>query len=199
MLHSTIFSGFTKGDVMDIVDYAEKIKSCLTNCEATIDFHPLQTDDAVKSVIDIFKTCHEKGGTVWFVGNGGSSSIASHMAIDYSKNGGVRAMAFNDVAAITCMANDLGYHNIFAQQLEYHMRDGDVLVAISSSGKSPNIINAVKMAKSDVITFSGFSPDNPLREMGDYNFYVPYSQYGIVEISHLAILHYILDIICGVA
>lgn len=157
--------------------------------------------DAFTKIIGFFKQCHESGNTVWFVGNGGSSSIASHMAIDYSKNGGIRAMAFNDIAAITCMGNDVGYENIFSQQLEYQFKAGDILVAISSSGKSQNILNAVNTAKKlgRVITLSGFSADNPLRGMGNINFYIPATEYGMVEICHLALLHCILDIICGVA
>ena len=82
-----------------------------------------------------------------FVGNGGSAGIASHLAIDFSKNGGMRAMAFNDPSALTCLGNDLGYENVFAKQIEFHGRAGDLLIAISSSGRSPNILNAVKAAR----------------------------------------------------
>lgn len=174
----------------------DSLKFSVVNGESTDNL-----PNAFTKIIELFDQCHEGGNTVWFIGNGGSSSIASHMAIDYSKNGGIRAMAFNDVAAITCMGNDVGYENIFAQQLEYQFKAGDILVAISSSGKSPNILNAVNTAKKlgRVITLSGFSPDNPLREAGNINFYIPATEYGLVEICHLTILHCILDIICGVA
>ena len=57
-----------------------------------------------------------------FVGNGGSAGICSHLAIDFSKNGGLRAMAFNDPSALTCLGNDLGYENVFAKQIEFHGR-----------------------------------------------------------------------------
>lgn len=183
-----------------ITNYFAKLSDSLNSCMVTGESGPV-ISDAFTKIIGLFKQCHEDGNTVWFIGNGGSSSIASHMAIDYSKNGHIRSMAFNDVAAITCMGNDVGYENIFAQQLEYQFKPGDILVAISSSGKSPNILNAVNTAKKlgRVITLSGFSPNNPLREMGDINFYVSESEYGLVEICHLTILHCILDIICGVA
>src|SRR5580704_1277031 len=82
-----------------------------------------------------------------FIGNGGSAGIASHLAIDFSKNGGLRALAFNDPSALTCFGNDLGYENVFAKQLEFHARPGDLLIAISSSGMSPNILGAVKEAR----------------------------------------------------
>ena len=135
-----------------------------------------------------------------FIGNGGSAGIASHCAIDYSKNGGIRSTAFNDGAALTCLGNDLGYENVFAKQIDLHARPGDLLMAISSSGKSMNILKAVDIARERgcaVFTFSGFSPDNPLRTFGDLNFFVDSPEYGFVEISHLALIHSLLDLEMG--
>jgi len=91
---------------------------------------------------------------------------------------------------------------VFAKQLEFHARPGDVLIAISSSGKSPNIINAVKMARErgcTVVTYSGFSENNALRRTGDVNFYVRGQdmEYGFVEVAHLALCHAVLDIDMG--
>jgi D-sedoheptulose 7-phosphate isomerase len=143
---------------------------------------------------------HARGNKIMFVGNGGSAGISSHMAIDYSKNGGLRATAFNDPAALTCLGNDLGYEQVFAKQLELHLRSGDLLVAISSSGRSPNILNAVAVARSGgcrITTLSGFSADNELRHAGDINFYVESTEYGFVEIAHLALCHAVLDIEMG--
>jgi D-sedoheptulose 7-phosphate isomerase len=135
-----------------------------------------------------------------FIGNGGSAGISSHLAIDYLKNGGIPALAFNDGASITCLANDLGYENVFAKQIDMHGRNGDLLIAISSSGRSPNILNGVASARQrgmDVVTLSGFTPDNPLRAAGDVNFYVDNDVYGFVEISHLALCHAFLDMKMG--
>src|SRR6516164_2469663 len=123
---------------------------------------------------------HDAGNKIIFVGNGGSAGIASHLAIDFSKNGGLRALAFNDASALTCLGNDLGYENVFAKQLEFHARAGDLLIAISSSGRSPNILAAVATArerKLGVVTLSGFDADNDLRRSGDVNFYVGARQY----------------------
>lgn len=131
------------------------------------------------------------------VGNGGSAGIASHMAIDFSKNGGMRALAFNDGSALTCLGNDLGYEEVFARQLDLHARAGDVLMAISSSGRSRNILRAVETARRrgcGVVTLSGFMPDNPLRALGDVNFYLPSHEYGFVEVGHLALIHCLLDL-----
>jgi D-sedoheptulose 7-phosphate isomerase len=149
---------------------------------------------------DAAHQAHRAGNKIIFVGNGGSAGIASHLAIDFSKNGGLRSLAFNDAAALTCLANDLGYDNVFAKQLEFHARPGDLLIAISSSGKSPNILNAVKAARAQdcgVVTFSGFTEDNDLRKGGDINFYVKSYEYGFVEVAHLTLCHAVLDIDMG--
>ena len=143
---------------------------------------------------------HDSDNKIIFVGNGGSAGIASHLAIDFSKNGGLRALAFNDPSALTCLGNDLGYENVFAKQLEFHARPGDLLIGISSSGRSPNILAAVKMARArdcKVVTFSGFTEENDLRKTGDINFFVRSREYGFVEVSHLALCHAVLDIDMG--
>lgn len=144
--------------------------------------------------------CHDAGNKIIFIGNGGSAGIASHLAIDFSKNGGLRAQAFNDACALTCLANDLGYENVFAKQIDFLGRSGDLLVAISSSGNSPNIIAGVTMARKksiNVVTFSGFDKNNSLRRAGDMNFYIKSREYGFVEVAHLSLCHAILDIDMG--
>lgn len=146
------------------------------------------------------RATHDAGNKLMFIGNGGSAGIASHMAIDYSKNGGIRSTAFNDGAALTCIGNDLGYENVFAKQVDLHARPGDLLIAISSSGQSMNILKAADVARErgcTVYTFSGFKPENPLRNYGDLNFYVDSKEYGFVEITHLALIHSILDLEMG--
>lgn len=135
-----------------------------------------------------------------FIGNGGSAGISSHMAEDFTKNGGVRSVTFNDAALLTCYANDYGWDEAFAKCVYHYGAGGDVLVGISSSGASKNICNAAAAAKAmgiTPVTLSGFSPDNPLRGMGTINFWVPSRQYGFVETAHAALLHAILDIANG--
>lgn len=160
----------------------------------------LSLDDSVSWACGVAKSLKGTTGKIMFVGNGGSMGIASHLAIDFTKNGGVPAIAFSDPAALTCVSNDLGYDQVFSRQIEVHGQKGDLLVAISSSGQSMNILNAVRAARikgCDILTLSGFNPDNPLRKEGDINFYVPSSEYGIVEIAHMTIIHSILDIMMG--
>jgi D-sedoheptulose 7-phosphate isomerase len=163
-------------------------------------FKKLSLEDGCEWLRKTAHETHDAGNKIIFVGNGGSAGIASHLAIDFSKNGALRALAFNDPAALTCLGNDLGYENVFAKQLDFHSRPGDLLIAISSSGRSPNILGAVKMARSrdcKVVTYSGFDPDNELRRTGDVNFYVRSREYGFVEVAHLALCHAVLDIDMG--
>ena len=122
------------------------------------------------------------------------------MAADFSKSGNIRAVAFNDSSMLTCLGNDLGYENVFAKQIEMHARQGDMLVAISSSGRSANILKGVAAARTmgcAVLTISGFLSDNPLRRIGDVNMWVNSGEYGFVEIAHLALCHAILDMAMG--
>ncbi|MEW6386727.1 MAG: SIS domain-containing protein [Thermodesulfobacteriota bacterium] len=138
------------------------------------------------------------GGKLFFIGNGASAAISSHMATDFWKNGGMRALAFNDGALLTCMGNDYGYEEVFAKPIERFADPGDILMAISSSGQSKNILLGVDAARRQgcrVLTLSGFQADNPLRRRGDLNFYVPAQQYGPVEVLHHSICHCLLDTI----
>ena len=160
----------------------------------------LELAEAVNQVIVQARRAHAAGNKLIFVGNGGSAAIASHMATDYSKNGEIRSLALNDSSMLTCLSNDLGYDQVFAKQIELHARPGDIVIAISSSGRSANILNAVKAARAArcaVVGLSGFAADNPLRSLGDINFYIASNRYGFVEIGHLTICHAILDFICG--
>ena len=135
---------------------------------------------------------------VYFIGNGASAAIASHMAADFLKSAGIAAQCFNDGALTTCLSNDLGYEHVFSTPITAHARKGDLLVAISSSGESENILNGVDAAYRAgcyVMTLSGRKPNNRLRNLGDVSFYVPSDEYGMVEVCHHAICHAILDMV----
>lgn len=158
--------------------------------------HILSLDNGFEYYIRCIKSACQRSGKLMFIGNGGSAGIASHLAIDYSKNGHVPAITFTDASALTCLSNDYGYEHAFAKQIEFHGRKEDVLIAISSSGRSSNILNAVKSARQigcKIITFSGFQEKNPLRQLGDINFYVASSEYGFVEVAHVGLGHAALD------
>ena len=157
-------------------------------------------DSAISWAVKAVEARRAGGAKLMFIGNGGSAAIASHMAIDYNKNGGIPSVAFNDAASLTCLANDLGYERVFAHQIETFGRTGDMLIAISSSGSSRNILEAVSSAKKldiEVLTLSGFQSENELRKTGDMNLYVPNREFGFVEIAHLALCHAVLDLTMG--
>lgn len=136
-----------------------------------------------------------------FIGNGASASIASHMATDFWKNAGVPAVAFNDSSLLTAISNDLGYRYVFEKPVQFFGQPDDILIAISSSGQSENILRAVSAAQElgvNIITLSGFKEENPLRVMGHLNFYVPSISYGLVEVAHHAICHFVVDKLCTI-
>ena len=152
--------------------------------------------EGIERAVKIVNEIESANKKVMMVGNGGSAGIASHQAVDYWKNGGVRATAFNDSSLLTCISNDFSYAEVFSVPIKKFADKGDSVFCISSSGGSKNILNAAEQGKKSgcsVITFSGFKTDNPLRKMGELNFYVPSFSYGYVEILHLYIIHNILD------
>jgi D-sedoheptulose 7-phosphate isomerase len=136
--------------------------------------------------------------TFYLIGNGASASMASHLAADLAKNAHLHTEVFSDFALITAISNDIGYEEVFAEPLRRRMIEGDLLLAISSSGESLNILRAVQAARElggVVVTLSAMEPENKLRTRGDINFYLPAQTYGMAESCHAAILHYWMDLV----
>lgn len=185
----------------DVQSYFKCLTNCLSRIETTnLSARQLDFEEGASEAFRIISTAKLNNGKVIFIGNGGSAAIASHQAVDFWKNGGVRALAFNDSSLLTCVSNDYGYEHVFEKPIDMFAESSDVLIAISSSGKSENILKAVETAKSKscfVITLSGFQGNNPLRQRGHLNFYVPSDSYGFVEISHLIICHLLADRLCA--
>jgi phosphoheptose isomerase len=132
----------------------------------------------------------------YFVGNGASASLASHFSSDLAQHAHVHTQVFSDPALLTAVSNDRGYEDVFAEPLRHMANPGDLLVAISSSGRSPNVLRAAATARDlgmAVVTLSSMDPDNPLRAAGDLNAYVPAAAYGHSETCHAAVLHYWMD------
>jgi D-sedoheptulose 7-phosphate isomerase len=138
------------------------------------------------------------GGCVYLIGNGASASMASHFATDLAKNGGLRTQIFTDLSLLTAIGNDICFERVFAEPLAWYMRSGEMLVAISSSGNSLNIVRAIEVArqrKGVIITLSSFHKNNAIRALGDINFYIPSITYGQAETGHGAILHHFMDLV----
>ncbi len=182
---------YAKAYQRNFVALLESVK-CADYRGSDIDAH-----EGIETVCGLMMRQSDLGAKIICIGNGGSAAIASHFAIDLWKNGRIKSLAFNDGALLTCISNDFGYEHVFEKPIEFFAEGDDVLFAVSSSGKSENIIRAVRAAKlkgCSVITLSGFGEDNPLRLLGTYNFYVPSSEYGFVEVIHQYLCHCISDI-----
>jgi len=181
------------------VNYFEHLMKMMKSISVTTGSgEMMKFEEGVQAICNLILSQSIKGNKLMFVGNGASASIASHMSTDYWKNGGIRAIAFNDSSLLTCISNDYGYKHVFEKPIEMFADEGDILMAVSSSGKSENILRGVQAARNrdcKVVTFSGFKDDNPLRSTGDFNFFVPSIGYGPVEITHLSICHCIIDVI----
>ena len=157
------------------------------------------TSDLVQ-VARMAKQTQEQQRKLILVGNGGSAAIASHVTVDFTKAARIRAINFNEADLLTCFSNDYGYEHWVAKALEFYADPGDLAILISSSGKSPNMLNGARQAKElglSLITVSGFSPDNPLRKLGDLNLWVDSKAYNIVEMTHhvwlVAIIDYLVE------
>ena len=142
-------------------------------------------DEIVKFLIK-----NRKKSKIYLAGNGASASIANHLATDLTKASKFDARTFNESNLLTCLSNDYGYENWISQASKFYLNKEDILILISSSGTSKNIINAAKFCKKKIklITFSGFSENNPLRKIGKFNIHVKSNIYNVVESVHLIIL-----------
>ena len=158
----------------------------------------------IKKIIkikDIFLKA-KKNNKVILCGNGGSAATSSHVAVDLSKNANVRAVNFNEADLITCLSNDYGYENWMSAAINLYANKGDVIVLLSCSGSSPNIINAAKLAKKKklkLITFTGKNKKNPLikQNKNGINIWINSKAYNQIEIMHHMILLTIIDLCIG--
>ncbi|MBO67072.1 MAG: phosphoheptose isomerase [Acidiferrobacteraceae bacterium] len=151
---------------------------------------------------EILVRIKDRSAKVFIVGNGGSSAIASHVSVDFTKAAGLTCWNFSDPSLLTCFANDYGYENWVKEAINAYGDAGDALIVISSSGESKNIINACRAARdkefASVATFTGFNSGNSVRKWGDLNFWVDSTTYNMVENTHQLWLLSIVDSIAGV-
>lgn len=177
----------------------ENIESYLTRLHAAVEALPRER---LAELGEILYRTYRNGQQVFTLGNGGSASTASHMAADLAKNTisanmrRFRIVSLNDnQALLTALANDLGYQNVFSEQLKNLIRAGDLLIALSGSGNSPNVINAIRYAQrqcAEVVAILGFEGGEAAR-LADLSVVVPSDHYGIVEDTHLIINHILVD------
>lgn len=178
--------------------YLDEIVRLLYDVRITAGGEQMGYDEGIERIVDMLWKCRANRQSTFFCGNGGSAGIAQHMTADYMKNGGIRTYSLYEQTALTCISNDYTYEAVFSKQLELMACKGDILVAISSSGESENIVNAIRTMRllgGVVITLTGFRENNRVCTMGDVNIYVPKKHYGMVESIHNMLLQQIVDII----
>ena len=176
------------------------IKSYLKDFAALVEPND-QIVDKIINTKDILLKAKKNSAKIIICGNGGSAAIASHVSVDITKNANIRSVNFNEADLITCFANDYGYERWVEKAVDFYADSNDVLILISSSGKSPNMINAAKAARnkkiSRIITFTGHNKDNPLSKLGNINFWINSKAYNFVENIHQVWLLAIVDLIIG--
>jgi D-sedoheptulose 7-phosphate isomerase len=169
----------------------------MTSTEATNKAGNLMTlDEGAEEAVRLVLEVKARGGKVMLAGNGGSAAVVSHVQNDMCKWVGVRSLVFTEQPLLTALANDEGYGSVYEMPVELWAERGDLLITVSSSGKSENILRALEASIAKdcrIVTFSGFAADNLSRQKGDVNFYVKSDFYGFVETAHAALTHYITD------
>ena len=162
------------------------------------------SDEIKKKLINlkkIFITTKKNKKKILIFGNGGSAAIASHFSIDLTKNAKIRCTNYNESDLITCFSNDYGYERWVEMAIRYYGNKGDVLIVISSSGKSKNIINGCIAAKKKkflkIITLTGHSMHNPVKKLGDINLWINSKAYNYIENIHQFWLLSLVDLVIG--
>ncbi|MEH0019949.1 MAG: SIS domain-containing protein [Desulfobacter sp.] len=177
--------------------WINELTTVFDNIHAGIDHKNVSLEDAFDELARRFKTVRANKKTVWWAGNGGSAAVCAHLAQDLMNKTGIRSIHMGQTPLITCMANDFGYGQVYAKPLGILCDPGDLLIAISSSGNSENILNAVHTAKDnnvERVLLSGFDENNGLNRMREgLRFHVPSHVYGIVELTHEAIIHSVVE------
>ncbi|NDH67807.1 MAG: SIS domain-containing protein [Gammaproteobacteria bacterium] len=179
------------------MQHLEEFKNVLSNTKISIKNKQVHSFElGLDLIVEKLVQIREEKRNLYVIGNGGSAGIAAHAVTDFANVCKLKASTLHESSLLTCMANDYGYENALARMLDLVINPGDVLIAISSSGKSANIVNATAKAKSKgaySITLTGFASSNPVREAGDLSIWVDSNDYGLIEVGHQFILHHISD------
>jgi len=153
--------------------------------------------ELIDQSVSLIDKCRNNDGKIYIVGNGGSASMASHVSVDFAKVARVPSATFNNSNLITCFANDYGHDNWVSEAIKAYTNKNDMLILISSSGTSKNIVNAASYCNKNnipLVTLSGFKNENPLSKLGNVNMHIESENYNFIEMSHHIILVSIVDI-----
>tara|TARA_B100000401_G_C52805120_1_gene720721 strand:+ start:547 stop:1119 length:573 start_codon:yes stop_codon:yes gene_type:complete len=161
-----------------------------------------QNTDKLDLLAKQLKQTNLKRKKIILIGNGGSAAMASHVSVDLTKNAKIRAINFNEPDLITCLSNDFGHENWMKSALNFYCDKGDLVILISSSGQSKNIINAGKWCinkKIKLVTFTGRKKNNKLKLLNKkgINFWVNSNAYNQIEMVHHVWLLAVVDNLIG--
>ncbi len=179
-------------------EHVAGLSGLLNELSCRLEGEEVEPDVAFGKWHDLTVDLRDKKGAIYLIGNGASASMASHMAADLAKNAHLHTEVFSDLSLITAISNDMGYENVFVEPLRRRARAGDMLIAISSSGDSRNVLEAVALANElelTVVTLSAMGADNKLRQAGTIDFYIAAETYSFAETGHAAILHHFMDMV----
>lgn len=177
-------------------DYTTDLHDLICQAEGSLNGKTISIDDAMDRWIKKTHSVAENGNKIFFIGNGASATMAEHLGFDAMQNGNLKTINFSETSYITAVSNDFSYADVFLLKLQRMAEPGDLLISISSSGNSPNVVKALEYAKANgiySITVSAMEPNNHSRLLGDIGIYVPAQTYGLAESLHGAIMHSWLD------
>lgn len=182
---------------MTASQWISELNTVLSNAACRVGNKPAKTEEALETIKNLFIETKANGKAIYWVGNGGSQALCSHLSQDVLNKLQTRSYMLSDPALLTCMANDFGYESVYAKPLETLIQKDDLLIAVSSSGNSPNILNAVEVGQKKnarCIVLSAFTPSNKLNKIGaNVSVHLPCTLYGHAELGHEAILHAVIE------
>lgn len=178
-------------------NYIQSINSGLNDTSYLINKQQVKSEIFFNEINLLIKKTQKIKGKIYFFGNGASASFSNHMALDWSKNGGVLALSLSDSSMLTALANDYSYDEVFVEFMKINkISSDDLVISTSSSGNSKNIVNVLNYCKKNNITsigLSGLNSGNKTEEIANYSLFVPSKTYGMVECIHQIFHHLILD------
>ena len=177
--------------------YFNAINDSLKRSCYSISQNPSDSETFYATINALLQSIQKSNSKIYFFGNGASASFANHMALDFSKNGGILSYSLSDSSLLTALSNDYSYDDAGVEFLKINkINKDDLVVTISSSGNSTNIINVIDYCNNNdinTLSFSGLKPDNVSIKKSKFSIFVPAYTYGIVECCHQVIIHSILD------
>jgi D-sedoheptulose 7-phosphate isomerase len=180
----------------NLFSYIDNLQTLIHSSEGLWHGERLPIADTMDRWVTETRKAAEADRHFFFIGNGASATMAEHFGFDAMKNGKLKTVCFAETAYLTAISNDLSFTDVFLLKLEHLAEPGDILISISSSGNSSNIVRSLEYAKECKIlcvTLSAMKNDNKSRMLGDLSIWVPAQTYGLAESAHSAIMHCWLD------